>query len=62
MLSCSIWFYALSIWMDGSSESLHVGRVYGVDGAVQLTLYAQPTQQLSGPPPIQKLGAKNYIL
>jgi len=35
MLSCSIWFYALSFWMGGGLESSCVGCVYGVDGAVR---------------------------
>ena len=35
MLSCSIWFSAPSLWMGGGLESRCVGRVYGVDGAVQ---------------------------
>jgi hypothetical protein len=33
MLSCSTWFSAPSLWMDGGLESRCVGRVYGVDGA-----------------------------
>jgi len=36
MLSCSIWFSAPSLWMDGGLESRCVGRVYGADGAVAL--------------------------
>ena len=32
MLSCSIWFSALSFWMGGGPESRCVGRVYGADG------------------------------
>jgi len=35
MLSCSIWFSALSVWISGGLESLCVGRVYDVDGARQ---------------------------
>jgi len=35
MLSCGIWFSALSLWMDGGLESRCVGRVYGADGAVR---------------------------
>jgi len=62
MLSCSIWFSAPSFWMGGGLESRCVGRVYGVDGAVQLTPYTRPTQWLSRPPPIQKLGAENQML
>jgi len=56
MLSCSIWFSALSFWMDGGLERCCVGGVYGADGA------ARTTQQLSRPPPIKKLGAENHIL
>ena len=52
--------------MGGGPESHCVGRVYGADGAVSCTapsaLYARPTQQLSRPPPIQKLGAENHML
>jgi len=36
MLSCSIWFSALSFWMGGGLESRCVDRVYGADGAVRL--------------------------
>ena len=36
MLSCSIWFPALSFWMGGGLESRCVGRVCGADGAVRL--------------------------
>jgi len=54
MLSCSIWFSALCFWMGGGLEICCLGRVYGADGAV--------TQQLSRPPPIQKLGAENHML
>ena len=53
MLSCSIWFSALSFWMGGGLDSRCIGRVYGADGAVRL---------LSRPPPIQKLGAENRML
>jgi len=35
MLSCSIWFSALSFWMGGVLESRCVGRVYGADGAIR---------------------------
>ena len=38
MLSCSIWFSALSFWMGGGLESRCVGRVYGADGAVHGTI------------------------
>ena len=68
MLSCSAWFSALSFWMGGGLESCCVGRVYGADVAVQLSRmatsepYTRPTQQLSRPPPIQKLSAENHAL
>jgi len=39
MLSCSIRFSAPSLWMGGGLESRCVGRVYGADGAVRLTLH-----------------------
>ena len=45
--SCSIWFSAPSFRMGGGLESRCVGR---------------PTQWLSSPPPIQKLGAENHML
>ena len=61
MLSCSIWFSAPSLWMGGGLESRCVGRVYGADGVV-LVPYTRPTQQLSRPPPTQKLGAENHTL
>ena len=38
MLRCSIWFSAPSFWMGGCLESRCVGRVYGADGAVRLTV------------------------
>jgi len=64
MLSCSIWFSAPSFWMGGGLESHCVGRVYGADGAVHAPSapYKRPTQRLSRPPPIQKLGAENHML
>jgi hypothetical protein len=66
MLSCSVWFSALSFWMGGGLESRSVGRVYGADGAVPCRApsapYTRPTQRLSGPPPIYKLGAENHTL
>jgi len=40
MLSCSIWFSAPSLWMDGSLESRCVGSVYGADGAVRGTVHS----------------------
>ena len=54
--------------MGGGPESRCVGRVYGADGAVPShgtapsALHTRPTQRLSGPPPIQKLGAENHML
>ena len=59
MLSCSIWFCAPSFWMGGGLDSRCVGGVYGADGAVN---HPHPTQRLSRPPPIQKLGAENRML
>jgi len=35
MLSCSIWFSALSFWMGGGLESRCIGHVYSVDGVAQ---------------------------
>ena len=35
MLSCSIWFSALSFWMGGGLESRCLGRVYGADSAAR---------------------------
>ena len=54
MLSCSIRFSAPSFWMGGGLESRCVGRVYGV--------YTRPTQRLSGPPNIYKLGSESHML
>jgi len=57
--------------MGGGLESRCVGRVYGADGAVTVQMvpcmvpsapYTRPTQRLSRPPPIQKLGAENRML
>jgi len=64
MLSCSIWFSAPSFCMGGGLESSCVGRVYGADGAgtAPSAPYTRPTQLLSRPPPIQKLGAENHML
>jgi len=59
MLSCSIWFSAQSFWMGGGLESRCVGRVYG---AAPSAPHTRPTQRLSRPPPIQKLGAENHML
>ena len=61
MLSCSIWFSTPSFWMGGGLESRCVGRVYGADGAPSKP-YTRPTQRLSKPPPIQKLGVENHVL
>ena len=49
MLSCSIWFSAPSFWMGS-------GR------AATSAPHTRPTQRLSRPPPIQKLGAENRML
>jgi len=36
MMSCTIWFYAPSLWMGGGGlESRCVGRVYGADGTMR---------------------------
>jgi len=56
MLSCSIWFSAPSFWIGSGLESRCVGRVCGADGA------ARPTQRLSRPPLIHKLGAENHMM
>jgi len=52
--------------MGGGLESRCLGRVYGADGAVRRVApsapYTRPTQRLSRPPPIQKLGAENHML
>ena len=52
--------------MGGGLESRCLGRVYGADGAVHGTApsapHTRPTQWLSRPPPIQKLGAENHML
>ena len=45
--------------MGGGPESHCVGPVYGLDGAKP---YTGPTQRLSGPPLIYKLGAENHML
>jgi len=62
ILSCSIWFSAPRFWMDGGLESRCVSRVYGADGAVLGTIRTRPTQRLSIPLSIQKLGAENHTL
>jgi len=65
LLSCSIWFSATSFRMGAGLESRCVGRVYGADGAVRHTATSapqtRPTQWLSRPPSIQKLGAENHM-
>ena len=50
MLSCSTWFSAPSFWMDGAVH------------CTIRTMHARPTQRLSKPPPIQKLGTENHML
>jgi len=46
--------------MGDGPESRCVGRVYGRTAPSKP--YTQPTQRLSGPPPIYKLGAENRML
>jgi len=46
-------FSAQSFWLGGGLESHCVGCVYGADGDVRH--HPHSTQQLSRPPPIQKL-------
>ena len=53
MLSCSVWFSAPSLWMGGGLE-----RSRTAPSAPR----TRPTQRLSRPPPIQKLGAENHML
>jgi len=49
--------------MGGGLENCCVGRVYGADGALRPPApKTRTTQQLSRPPPIQKLGAENHML
>jgi len=59
MLSCSIWFSAPSFWMGGGLESRCVQcgwcRATRTDPSAP---YAQPTQRLSRPTPIGKVGAE----
>jgi len=72
MLSCGLWFSVPSFWMGGGLEhrlssigleSRCVGRVCGADSATAPSApYTRPTQRLSRPPPIQKLGAENHML
>jgi len=60
-------FSAPSFWMGGGLDSRCIDCVYGADGdmlrdTAPYTPYTQPTQWLSRPPPIQKLGAENHML
>jgi len=52
--------------MGGGPERRCLGRVSGLEGAVRRTApsipHTRPKQQLSRPPPIQKLGAENRRL
>jgi len=51
--------------MGGGLEKSCVGRMCGADGAARTATSAphtRPTQRLSRPPTIQKLGAKNHML
>jgi len=59
MFSCILGFSAPSFWMGGDLESRCVDRVYGADGVARHHPQTRPKQQLSRPPPIQKLGAEN---
>jgi len=63
MLSCSVWFSASSFWMGGGLDSRYVrcGWCRGIRTAPS-TPYTRPTQRLSRPPPIQKLGAENHTM
>ena len=63
-LSCSVWSSAPSFWMGGGSwELLRRSCVRcGWRRAAPFAPYTQPTQRLSRPPPIQKLGAENRTL
>ena len=47
--------------MGGGFENLSASRVYGADGARSVP-HTRPTQQLSRPPPFQKLGVGNHML
>ena len=77
MLSCSLWFSALSFCIGGGLVSHCVGGVCGADiatatskNSVQKTSsrtatsapHTRPTERLSRPPPIKKLGAENHML
>jgi len=49
--------------MGGGLESRCVGVLCGADGAMAPSApHSTPTQRLSRPPPIQKLGAENHML
>jgi len=55
--------------MGGGLESRYVGVLCGADGAIGAdgamapsAPHSTPTQRLSRPPPIQKLGAENHML
>jgi len=58
--------YRVFFWVGGGLESRCVGRVYGADVAMRRTAtsapHTRPTQRLSRPPPIQKLGTENHML
>jgi hypothetical protein len=62
MLNCSVWFSAPSLWMDDGLESRCILHVYGADSAMHRTALSAPTQQLSRPSSIHKLGAENHTL
>ena len=54
MLCCSIRFSAPTFWMGDGLERL--------SRTAPSAPYTRPTQRLSRPPPIQKLGAENHML
>jgi len=67
MLSCRIWFSAPSFWMGDGLESRCVGRVYGADGAVRLTVerrkknsFFKPTSQMCDRSPKNTKRSKTY--
>jgi len=60
MLSCSVWFSVPSFWMGGGLERRCVRREWC--RTAPYAPYTRPTQRLSRPPPIQKLGAENHML
>ena len=49
MLSCSIWFSALSFWVGGGRTAISAP-------------HTRPTQQLSKPPHFKNLGAGTHML